>query len=106
MDVDDTAKGLLTLSLLGQEDRVNPDPMFRMFEAKDHFLTFLGERDPSFTSNCHVLLALLQRSDRLQHIIQVRKAADFIVNTWWECDGKVKDKWVRSTFGHQRILAN
>ncbi|CAJ0544161.1 Ff.00g034780.m01.CDS01 [Fusarium sp. VM40] len=52
-DVDDTAKGLLALSLLYQH--VSPDAMIRVFEARDHFTTFGSERDPSLTSNLHHL---------------------------------------------------
>ncbi|KAH7081738.1 Ent-kaur-16-ene synthase [Paraphoma chrysanthemicola] len=93
VDVDDTAKGLLTLSLLGMDECVSPDVMIAMFEVKDHFRTFLGERDPSFTSNCHVLLALLHRSDQLQYLPQIKKTTVYLCNAWWNCDGPIKDKW-------------
>ncbi|KAF1962457.1 Ent-kaur-16-ene synthase [Byssothecium circinans] len=93
VDVDDTAKGLLCLSLLGLSDRVSPAPMIQMFEGEDHFRTFLGERDPSFTSNCHVLLALMHRPDKLDYLPQIKKAIVFLCDRWWECDGLIKDKW-------------
>ncbi|KAF1921227.1 Ent-kaur-16-ene synthase [Ampelomyces quisqualis] len=93
VDVDDTAKGILTLSLLGLEERVTPTPMILMFEAEDHFRTFMGERDPSFTSNCHVLLALLHRSDIDQYLPQIEKTAKFLCKVWWDSDGLIKDKW-------------
>ena len=93
MDVDDTAKGLLALSLLGEP--VSPDPMIKVFEADDHFRTFGEERDPSFTSNCHVLQALLNEKDVCRYSSQILKTTEFICNFWWRNDGQLKDKWVR-----------
>ncbi|KAF2129174.1 Ent-kaur-16-ene synthase [Dothidotthia symphoricarpi CBS 119687] len=93
VDVDDTAKGLLTLSLLDMDEGVSPAPMVAIFEAENHFRTFGAERDPSFTSNCHVLLALLQRADRDQFLPQIKKVVSFLCQSWWDCDGLIKDKW-------------
>lgn len=76
------------------DDDISPAPMIKIFEADEHFQTFSGERDPSFTSNCHVLLALLQRSDRAKYHPQIKKAITFLCKTWWTYDGLIKDKWV------------
>jgi hypothetical protein len=95
VDVDDTAKGLLALSMLGQTQHVSPDPMIKMFEGNDHFRTFSSERDPSFTSNCHVLLALLNQDDISRYWSQILKAVKFLCECWWNSDGRIRDKWVR-----------
>ncbi|EUC26852.1 hypothetical protein COCCADRAFT_113213 [Bipolaris zeicola 26-R-13] len=92
-DVDDTAKGLLTLSLLGRLDGLTADAMVKLFEEKDAFCTFPGERDRSWSSNCHVLLALLQNDFRARYVSQIRKTAGFITEFWWRSDRFPKDKW-------------
>ncbi|KAH7389953.1 Ent-kaur-16-ene synthase [Pyrenochaeta sp. MPI-SDFR-AT-0127] len=105
IDVDDTAKGLLALSLLQLDADVSAAPMISIFEAEDHFRTFLGERDPSFTSNCHVLLALLHRQDKAKYLPQIIKTAKYLSNVWWDCDGEVKDKWHLSHLYPTMLLA-
>ncbi|KAF4950621.1 hypothetical protein FSARC_13126 [Fusarium sarcochroum] len=90
-DVDDTAKALLALSMLDWQ--MSPDPMIKAFEKSDHFATFGSERDPSFTSNCHVLLALLYVKDISQYGSQILKTTSFLCDFWWESDYLVKDKW-------------
>ncbi|KPM42336.1 Ent-kaur-16-ene synthase [Neonectria ditissima] len=91
VDVDDTAKGLLALQLLGQH--TSPEAMLKVFERKDHFTTFGSERDPSLSSHCHVLIALLNQPDVSLYHPQILKATNFICNFWWNGDHLVKDKW-------------
>ena len=91
-DVDDTAKGLLALELLGRH--VSPDRMIKVYEAGNHFTTFGAERDPSLTSQCHVLLALLHQPEMSRYYPQILKTAKFICDFWWTADHNVKDKWV------------
>ncbi|KIL86303.1 ent-kaur-16-ene synthase [Fusarium avenaceum] len=90
-DVDDTAKGLLAFSLLVQH--VSPDAMIKVFEARDHFTTFGSERDPSLTSNLHVLLSLLNQPNRSHYHSQILKSALFVCRWWWNSDSIIKDKW-------------
>lgn len=91
-DVDDTAKALLALSLINQH--VSPDIMIKVFESKDHFTTFGSERDPSLTSNLHVLLCLLKQPELSDYNSQILKTTLFICQWWWDSDHHVKDKWV------------
>ncbi|EUC27264.1 hypothetical protein COCCADRAFT_10099 [Bipolaris zeicola 26-R-13] len=98
IDVDDTAKGLLALSHLGQLEGLTPAAMVKMFEKEDAFCTFAGERDRSWSSNCHVLLALLQDDFRQSYASQIRKTVDFIIEFWWKSDGLPRDKWHLSHF--------
>ncbi|KAH8836465.1 hypothetical protein MCOR27_008909 [Pyricularia oryzae] len=90
-DADDTAKGLLALDLLGRH--LSPDRMIKVFEGRNHFTTFGSERDPSLTSNCHILLALLQQPDVAKYYPQIIKTANFICEYWWSSDRRIRDKW-------------
>ncbi|KAG6040943.1 hypothetical protein E4U41_006534 [Claviceps citrina] len=90
-DVDDTAKALLALQLFGQH--ISPDAMIKVFEGREHFTTFGAERDPSLTSNLHVLLCLLHQPTVSQYSSQIVKSARFICQTWWNSDSRIKDKW-------------
>lgn len=91
-DADDTAKGLLALDLLGRH--LSPDRMIKVFEGRNHFTTFGSERDPSLTSNCHILLALLQQPDVAKYYPQIIKTANFVCEYWWSSDRRIRDKWV------------
>ncbi|KAH6625504.1 ent-copalyl diphosphate/ent-kaurene synthase [Boeremia exigua] len=93
VDVDDTAKGLLALRLLEKTEGVSPKVMIKVFERADHFTTFGSERDPSFTSHCHVLLALLAQENVAEYAPQIEKAVKFMCNAWWTSDYRIKDKW-------------
>ncbi|KAF5618361.1 ent-kaur-16-ene synthase [Fusarium sp. NRRL 52700] len=90
-DVDDTAKALLALSLVNRH--ASPDIMIKVFEGKEHFTTFGSERDPSLTSNLHVLLCLLKQPNISQYHSQILKTTLFICQWWWDSDHHVKDKW-------------
>nr|CAP07655.1 copalyldiphosphate/kaurene synthase [Sphaceloma manihoticola] len=93
-DVDDTAKGLLALTSMRRYGHADPKPMIKVFEREDHFTTFGSERDPSFTSNCHVLLSLLaQESDLPLYRAQIYKATKFLCDFLFYRDGPLKDKW-------------
>ncbi|OTB18376.1 hypothetical protein K445DRAFT_309112 [Daldinia sp. EC12] len=89
-DADDTARGLKTLYYLGQTESV--DGLIEAFESKDNFITYLGERNPSFSANCNVLILLLLREDRAQHLAQIVKATRFLTNEVFR--GSVNEKWV------------
>ena len=92
VDADDTAKTLLALSLLGQ-----PAPhqgLLDEFEGETHFITYKGERNPSFTANCNVLVALLSQPNVSTLTPQITKVASFLSREWWESNGAIDDKWV------------
>ncbi|KAI1500522.1 terpene synthase family protein [Biscogniauxia marginata] len=72
-DVDDTAKGLLSLSLLDAKDR--------------------GKTNPSFSANCNVLLALIHERDPIRFLPQILKTAQFLCTYWWDTDDSIRDKW-------------
>lgn len=93
-DADDTAVTILLLNLLGKP--TSSKAMVETFESKSHFITYPGERDPSFTANCNVLLALLASPETSEHVPQIEKAARFLYTYWFESNDQIKDKWVSS----------
>jgi hypothetical protein len=88
-DADDTARTLMTLRLLGQD--LSFAPMIEEFEAQDHFRTYELERNPSFSANCNVLLALLHLENVDQHAAQTAKTLNFVLQKFEQND--VSDKW-------------
>jgi len=90
-DVDDTAKTLITLNVLGRP--VGPDHMIATFETQPHFRTYGLERDPSFSANCNALTALLNTPHASQASPQIKKIVTFPSNHWWKTHGHISDKW-------------
>lgn len=91
-DVDDTAKTITSLAILGQP--VSADSMVEAFETDTHFRTYAGERDPSFTANCNALLALLHLPNASEYSKQIYTISKFLCDYWWNNDDRIKDKWV------------
>ncbi|PVH96872.1 aphidicolan-16beta-ol synthase [Periconia macrospinosa] len=100
-DADDTAKTILTLSMLGQP--VDASALLQRFETEDRFLTYQFERTPSFSANCNVLSALLHLQSLDQYTTSIGKAARFICNWWHDSDRPIPDKW-NTTFGYNAML--
>ncbi|MCJ1290881.1 hypothetical protein MMC34_002423 [Xylographa carneopallida] len=100
-DADDTAKTILTLTLL--ESDIDPGPMLERFRTRDCFMTYVGESDPSFSANCNILIAMLHRPslDSLEDPIEM--ATTFLCRTWLQ--GNVKDKWNLSPYYSMMLLA-
>jgi hypothetical protein len=90
-DADDTAKTIITLSLLGKP--VSPDPMITKFETDTHFVTYGTEKTSSFSANCNVLDALLHVNNPANYVLQITKTAKFLCKAW--SANNVSDKWVR-----------
>jgi len=70
-DGDDTAVSLYLLSRYG---RARGTEIFELFETPDYFQTFVFERNPSVTTNAHILYALRQFSgspDRRRMIVKI-----------------------------------
>lgn len=89
-DADDTAKAILTLTLLGRT--ADPTSMIERFESASYFRTFDGERDSSFSANCNVLSSLLHMPEPMKYHSQILKATIFLCDTWDR--EAVRDKWV------------
>lgn len=72
---------------------MSPDSLIREYETLTHFRTYAFERDPSFSANFNVLIALLHVSDPAKYCPQIEKCARFLCKLAWETDGFVRDKW-------------
>ncbi|CAN8100051.1 unnamed protein product [Discula destructiva] len=88
-DADDTAKTILAIRQLGGNSDVQP--LIDTFEKAGHFATYGGERNPSITTNCNVLMAMLVQDTPLQYASQILKTAKFLCRQI--SSGLVYDKW-------------
>ncbi|OJJ42193.1 hypothetical protein ASPZODRAFT_20693 [Penicilliopsis zonata CBS 506.65] len=102
-DADDTAKTILTLRLLDRE--VSCDPMLDAFETRHHFRTYPHERDPSFSANCNVLLALVNATEVERYTAQIDKASRFLYTQFRNSQLNVRDKWNLSPFYSWMLMA-
>ncbi|KAK6614369.1 hypothetical protein H4I96_00690 [Botrytis cinerea] len=100
-DVDDTSKGLEALHYLGYNS--SAEAVIRIFEGEEHFLTYPGERNPSFSANCNVLIFLLGRDDRTQYVPQITKAVRFLASQAF--NKNVKEKWHRNELYWMMLIA-
>ena len=90
---DETAKIVLTLNLL--ERPTSPEQMIAFFKAdKRHLLTFHGERDPSISTNCNGLIAILHAPEVDKYLPHIEDITNFLCDSY--LSGVVTDKWVRS----------
>ncbi|KAI7970750.1 hypothetical protein EIK77_007930 [Talaromyces pinophilus] len=95
-DADDTATTILVLNLLNQP--VSVAAMLKEFEEENHFKTYSQERNPSFSANCNVLLALLYSHEPSLHSTQIGKAINFLYKQFTESELDVRDKWNLSPY--------
>jgi len=68
--------------------------MVDSYEAENYFVTYPGERTPSFSANCNVLDALLHSPTPSNYVPQIEKVARYLYNCWYTSNDPVKDKWV------------
>ncbi|CAG8948914.1 hypothetical protein HYFRA_00002041 [Hymenoscyphus fraxineus] len=92
-DADNTAKAILTLSLLNREYH-DPSRMITSFFNGSYFQTYPSEQNPSFSATCNVLIALLHLKDVTRYEIQIASAVDFLCSCW--SSGSMRDKWTSS----------
>lgn len=90
-DADDTAKAIMALRYLGETD-VSVRPLVETFECRSHFLTYPGERNPSFSTNCNILMCLGMLEDPLPYKSQIIKTARFLCDQVYQA--QIIDKWV------------
>ncbi|KAJ5938239.1 Ent-kaurene synthase [Penicillium verhagenii] len=88
-DADDTARSLIALTNLGIEG--DPSALVKGFEAAKHFQTYKLERDPSFSANANILLALLTSANPAEYGPQIEKSVKFLLSGWE--DEALRDKW-------------
>ncbi|KAL9062537.1 MAG: hypothetical protein Q9161_009791 [Pseudevernia consocians] len=101
-DADDTAKTILTLNHQGEQ--VDPGQMITHFKTKqNHFCTYPGERNASFSANCNVLQALLSCHNVQDYSLQISSVTIFLCDSWW--GGAVLDKWNQSSQYSMMLLS-
>jgi hypothetical protein len=83
-----------------------PQALIQAYESKEYFITYPGERTPSFSVNCNVLDALLHSPNPSDFIAQIEKAARYLCKRWYESNDPIMDKWVRLTILIRSPLAN
>lgn len=68
--------------------------LIEAFDSHDHFKTYEGERNASFSANCNVLICLLMldESSSISYASQISKAANFVCMEAFK--GTVREKWV------------
>lgn len=101
-DADDTARCLLTAELLGEE--VDFSPMISKFRAEPCFKTYEMERNPSFSANCNVLLALVSSKNAQKHGQEIEAISKYLLALWRA--GNVSDKWNRSSHYSFMLLSS
>ncbi|KAJ6480332.1 Ent-kaurene synthase [Mycena sanguinolenta] len=90
-DADSTAKAITALRYIGKPFPL--DALFPAFELPTHFQCFQFERNPSLSTNCNVLIALLAYPQPAKYSTQILKVVTFIIQVYWNTDGMVRDKW-------------
>jgi hypothetical protein len=75
-------------------ESIRADALIQVFEGKTHFLTYKGERNPSFSTNCNVLASLLAMELPSEYNSSIGKCVEFLCSQ--TLDGSVQDKWVSS----------
>ncbi|RYP04763.1 hypothetical protein DL764_004246 [Monosporascus ibericus] len=50
-------------------------------------------RDPSFSANCNILLALIHDREANRYLPQISKIVHFLCTYWWDAEDIIKDKW-------------
>lgn len=94
-DADNTAKAISALCLLGQS--TSPHGLVTRYETRQYFKTYTQDRHPSFSTNCHVLKALLDLLPNNSELVsQIEKTVTFLCNCWWTTNGPIEDHSVRS----------
>ncbi|KAE8408331.1 terpene synthase family protein [Aspergillus pseudonomiae] len=100
-DADDTARSILTLNLVGYP--AQPQQLIAQFRNGDHFRTYPQERDPSISTNCNVLVALLHTAEPRQYLDEIQLTLHFLYRQ--HNAGRLQDKWNISPMYPRMLLA-
>ncbi|KAJ6127984.1 hypothetical protein N7471_009201 [Penicillium samsonianum] len=96
-DPDSTAMAYKTIyHALGIHHPVQP--MIDAFEGPKNYVTYRSERDPSISSNAHVLQALKLGPDSRENTSSIEKCITYLCETWSDTHGLVQDKWSLSEY--------
>ncbi|RAK90792.1 terpenoid cyclases/Protein prenyltransferase [Aspergillus costaricaensis CBS 115574] len=101
-DADDTARVLLMLNPVGVG--VDCAPMVKKFRLGSCFKTYDFERNPSFSANCNVLLALILSKTAKSYAAEIGATMDYLLDLWRT--GDVSDKWNASPYYTFMLLSS
>ncbi|KAI0530101.1 terpene synthase family protein [Xylaria digitata] len=90
-NVDDTAKGIVLLSMLSLGQDIGLEAMIKYFGAGTHFHSMSG-KPPVFTANCNALLAFLHHKDTQLYSSQILQLVEYLCDCWWSADSSIQDK--------------
>ncbi|PYH87533.1 terpene synthase family protein [Aspergillus ellipticus CBS 707.79] len=100
-DADDTARSILTLNLVGYP--AQPEQLIAQFRNGDHFRTYPQERDPSISTNCNVLAAMLHTGEPHRYLDEIELTLCFLYRQ--HNAGRLQDKWNISPLYPRMLLA-
>ena len=87
-----TAKSITALGSLGTS--ISVEPMVKYYEGEEYFKTYPYERDPSFSANCNILIALLNTPRPIEFRNQIKKIVRYLCKSWDKREVGLRDKWV------------
>jgi hypothetical protein len=92
-NADNTAKTISALCLLGQA--ISPHSLNVRYEAPQYLKTCTQERIVNFSTNCHILKALLDLlPGDSEQMSQIETTVRFLCNCWWTTNGMIEDQLV------------
>ncbi|KAI9697360.1 MAG: hypothetical protein M1820_007866 [Bogoriella megaspora] len=100
-DADDTARAILSLSLLGRD--VGADDLVSKFDSSSCFRTYSAERNPSLSANCNILNSLLHLNSPELYVTHINRTVEFLSSLWFQ--NQLKDKWNHSEHYSTMLLA-
>lgn len=92
-DLDDSAKASIVLSLIGKPGF--SQEIIENFQGQQCLKTYAAERDPSISANCNALISMLvDKHDYPSKMNAAEKILAFLLGSWKNSNGNIKDKWV------------
>lgn len=67
------------------------------YEGDEYFKTYPNERHSSFSTNCNVLMALLNSPRPIEFKTQIEKIVRYLCKSWEEKGKGLRDKWVQAS---------
>lgn len=71
--------------------------MVKEYEGDEYFKTYPGERNSSFSTNCNVLMVLLNAPRPMEFKTQIEKIVRYLCKSWEERGNGLRDKWVQAS---------
>ncbi|KAI0010240.1 hypothetical protein F4779DRAFT_320603 [Xylariaceae sp. FL0662B] len=102
-DADNTARGSITLNLLGVP--TTSAPLIKEFSNNEYTRTYTNESDPSISTNSNVLISLCVGPDVVEHAPQIETVMRFLCKNWWRDPDGIREKWNKSPYYSLMLMA-